>query len=130
MWVVNKHMKLSLVLMRRMARADLFKNARRFDSNTNTTAQDGGYEDDFEDEGESGESLTMDTIMRKVEDCKLREKLEDEELRRARREIEKMGADEKLAAAALATKKEEVADEGRAQASAGGTKNETKIDAS
>ena len=128
-WVVNKHMKLSLVLMRRMARADLFKNARRFDSTTDTTAQDGGYEDDFEDEGESGESLTMDTIRRKVEDCKLREKLEDEELRRARREIEKLGADEKLAAAALATKKEEVADEGRAQASAGGTKHETKTDA-
>ena len=30
---------------------------------------------------------------------------------------------------ALATKKEEVADEGRAQASAGGTKHETKTDA-
>ena len=43
---------------------------------------------------------------------------------------EKMGADEKLAAAALATKKEEeVADEGRAQASAGGMKHEAKIDA-
>jgi hypothetical protein len=127
--VVNKHMKLSLVLMRRMARADLFKNARRFDSTNSATAQDGGYEDDFEDEGESGESLTMDTIRRVVEDCKLREKLEDEELRRARRDIEKMGADEKLAAAALATKKEEVADQGRAQASAGGTKHEAKIDA-
>ena len=73
--------------------------------------------------------MTMDTIRRRVEDCKLREKLEDEELRRARREIEKMGADEKLAAAALAPKKEEVADEGRAQASAGGTKHEAKIDA-
>ena len=42
---------------------------------------------------------------------------------------EKMGADEKLAAAALATKKEEVADQGRAQASAGGTKHEAKTDA-
>ena len=129
-WVVNRHMKLSLILMRRMARADLFENASTL--NASNVSGDDRYEDDFEDEGDApvrsaagttraGTPLTMDEIRRRVETCRLRERIDDEERRRARREIEKLGRDEAVAAAAAAPRREEIAAEGRAEAEADAT---------
>ena len=126
-WVVNRHMKLSLILMRRMARADLFENASTL--NASNVSGDDRYEDDFEDEGDApvrsaagttraGTPLTMDEIRRRVETCRLRERIDDEERRRERREIEKLGRDEAVAAAAAAPRREEIAAEGRAEAEA------------
>ena len=129
-WVVNRHMKLSLILMRRMARADLFENASTL--NASNVSGDDRYEDDFEDEGDApvrsaagttraGTPLTMDEIRRRVETCRLRERIDDEERRRERREIEKLGRDEAVAAAAAAPRREEIAAEGRAEAEADAT---------
>ena len=129
-WVVNRHMKLSLILMRRMARADLFENASTL--NASNVSGDDRYEDDFEDEGDApvrsaagttaaGAPLTMDEIRRRVETCRLRERIDDEERRRERREIEKLGRDEAVAAAAAAPRREEIAAEGRAEAEADAT---------
>ena len=128
-WVVNRHMKLSLVLMRRMARADLFDDARTL--NASNSSGDDHYEDDFEDEGDAPVrsaagttrtgALTMDEIRRRVETCRLRERIDDEERRRERREIEKLGRDEAVAAAAAAPTREEIAAEGRAEADADAT---------
>ena len=42
----------------------------------------------------------MDEVRRRVETCRLRERIDDEERRRERREIEKLGRDEAVAAAA------------------------------
>jgi len=126
-WVVNGHMKLSLVLMRRMARVDLFSQ------NASNGEGDDRYEDDFEDEGDASGSrsaadptgargtLTMDEIRRRVETCRLRERIDDEERRRERRDIEKLGRDEAVAVLAAAPRREEIAAEGRAEAEADAT---------
>ena len=117
------------VLMRRMARADLFDNARTL--NASNSSGDDHYEDDFEDEGDAPVrsaagttrtgALTMDEIRRRVETCRTRERIDDEERRRERREIEKLGRDEAVAAAAAAHTREEIAAEGRAEADADAT---------
>jgi len=58
----------------------------------------------------------MDEIRRRVETCRTRERIDDEERRRERREIEKLGRDEAVAAAAAGPTREEIAAEGRAEA--------------
>ena len=63
----------------------------------------------------------MDEIRRRVETCRTRERIDDEERRRERREIEKLGRDEAVAAVAAAHTREEIAAEGRAEADADAT---------